>query len=205
MTVSDSIAKTKIEVMDGYLDGCGGKLNSFEIFRVVKQVFGIDLNALSVLSQEEMATSSTPLSRVVIDSYLNHYEKEMTGVEIRTMINHFFGVNLDGIASLEKARISLYSKDQWIIQSDRDLFIVHTGTGDVDVKVFPTVYFTEQTGLEELPNDLQQSLIRLGYSFDVKIGSYYFSNPTGQAIPDAFKGQTMGAIVEAIRNLRTQL
>ena len=142
---------------------------------------------------------------MVIDSYLDQLWKGNNRRRSSYYDKSFFRCNLDGIDSLEKARISLYSKNQWIIQSDRDLFVVHTGTGDVDVKVFPTDFFTEQTGLTDLPNDLQQSLISLGYSFNQQVGSYSFSNPTGLAIPDAFKGQTMGAISKAIHNLGTQL
>ena len=72
----------------------------------------------------------------------------MTGVDIRGMINQIFGINLNGVSSLEGAGISLYSKGQWVLQSDKDLFVVYTGSGDLDVKVFPTEYFTKQTGLE---------------------------------------------------------
>lgn len=176
---------TKVEMMDNYFDSYEEKIRSSVICKVVNQVFKFDLDAM-------------PLSRATIDSYLDHYEKKVTGSEIRKMVNQIFGINLDGIASLEKARISLYSKDQWVVQNDNDLFVIYTGTGDVDVKVFPTEYFTDQTGIEELPNNLQQSLKSLGYSYDEKIGSYYFSNPTGEAVPDVFKGKTIKAIIEVI-------
>ena len=200
---------TKIAVMDTYLDWHGDRISSTEIFKVVKQVFKLDLDAISGLSNKklgtfevpsptDMDTSIMPLSRVVIDLYLIHCDNKITGVEVRGMINHFFGVNLDGVASLEKARISLYSKGQWVVQNEKDLFVVHTGTGDIDVKVFSTEYFSAQTGLEELPNELQQSLTQIGFAYDVKSESYYFSNPTSQAVSDAFKGQTIGAIVEAV-------
>ena len=68
------------------------------------------------------------------------------------------------------------------------------------MKVFPTNYFTEQTGLVEVPIDLQHSLTSLGYYFDENINSYYFLNPTGEAVPDEFKVKTMGAILGVIKN-----
>ncbi|WP_249308502.1 hypothetical protein [Lederbergia citrea] len=193
-------AMSKVEVMDKYLDSLEKKIDASEIYRVVNQVFGIDLDSVSILSPEK-----TKSSRVVIGSCLNHYGNKITGKEIRKIINQTFGINLDGISSLEKAKISLFSKGQWIIRNEKDLFVVHTGSGDIDVKVFPTKYFTEQTGLEELPKDLQQSLTRIGYHYEEKIGSFYFKNPSGQAVPDAFKGQTIGAIVEVIHNLYSHL
>ena len=121
------------------------------------------------------------------------------------MLNQNFGINLLAIDALEQERISLYSKGQWVVQNDRDLFIVYTGSDDVDVKVFPTKYFTEQTGLDVLPSDLQHLLSRIGFHYDKKMQSYYFANPTGQAVSDQFKGQTIGAIVEVIHRLYSHL
>ena len=46
----------------------------------------------------------------------------------------------------------------------------------------------------ELPIELINTLISLGYYFEENDGSYYYSNPTGEPVPDAFKGQTMMAI-----------
>lgn len=201
---------TKIEVMDKYFDSFEENINSSEICRFVKSMFNFDLDATPVLSKElekalEVVSSTKdrtilPLSRVVIDSYLYQDGKKVTGAEVRKIINQIFGINLGAIASLEGARISIYSKDQWVVQHKKDLFVVHTGTGDVDVKIFPTKYFTEQTGLEVLPNDLKHSLTSMGFYYDEKIGCYYFANPTGEAVPDGFKGQTIGAIIKVINN-----
>lgn len=140
----------------------------------------------------------------VMDCYLDTYQNEtgrnLSGPEIRRMINEIFGINLDGIASLEGARISLFSKDQWVIKDEKDLFVIHTGKGDVDVVVFPTEYFKAQTGLINLPSDLQHSLRCLGYYYDDKMQNYYFANPTGEAVTDSFKGQTIKAIIDVIRH-----
>jgi len=192
----------KAEMMDKYLDSYGKRISSSEICHVVDLMFKINLDETPILSKEkeEVDGVSSSIGREVIDSHLNQYDRDITGAEIRKIINEIFGVNLEAISSLEGARISLYSKGQWIVQHEKDLFVVYTGASDVDVKVFPTNYFTEQTGLVELPSDLQHALTSIGYYFDEKIDSYYFLNPTGEAVPDAFKGKTIGAILGVIQH-----
>lgn len=194
----------KAEKMDQHLDFYGGKISSSEICYVVDLIFGFNLDKTPILSKEIEGTSLST-GREVIDYHLHQYDGEISGVEIRKIINEIFGVNLEAISSLEGSRLSLYSKGQWIVQHEKDLFVVHTGAGDVDVKVFPTNYFTEHTGLEELPTDLQDALIGLGYYYNEKMDSYYFSNPTGEAVSDAFKGQTIGAILGVIRHSYSNL
>lgn len=196
----------KAEMMDMYLDSYGKKISSSEICHVVDLIFKVNLDEIPIFSKEKekaagisSSVGNALASREAIDSHLNQCDKEITGAEIRKIINEIFGVNLDAISSLEGARISLYSKGQWIVQHEKDLFVVYTGASDVDVKVFPTNYFTEQTGLVELPTDLQHSLTSIGYYFDEKIDSYYFLNPTGEAVPDDFKGKTIGAILGVIK------
>ncbi|MGG0302860.1 hypothetical protein ABEY59_16420 [Bacillus albus] len=194
----------KVEVMDKQLDSYQGKVTSTEICNIVMSIFKFDLTTKPVLSKEWItgaAVSSTEnIAKMVIDSILARYGEKVTGIEIRQLINQIFGINLDAISSLEGARISLFSKDQWVVQDKQDLFVVHTGLGDIDVKIFPTDYFTEQTGLEELPKALQQSLTNFGFSCDEGTGCYYYSNPSGEAIPDAYKGQIIGMILKEIHN-----
>ncbi|MGE7919323.1 hypothetical protein ACQKM9_10265 [Viridibacillus sp. NPDC093762] len=197
----------KAEMMDKYFDSYGKKISSSEICHVVDLIFKVNLDEIPILSKEKeeadggsSSTGNALASREAIDSYLNQYDREITGAEIRKIINEIFGVNLEAISSLEGARISLYSKGQWVVQHEKDLFVVYSGARDVDVKVVPTNYFTEQTGLVELPTDLQHLLTNIGYYFDEKIDSYYFLNPTGEAVPDAFKGKTIGAILGVIQH-----
>ncbi|BBH23430.1 hypothetical protein Back11_47750 [Paenibacillus baekrokdamisoli] len=198
---------TKAEGMDKLIDSYEKGISSSDIFTIVNQIFKFDLEAIPALSNATEGTlevlSLTP--RVALHTYLEQCADKVTGAEIRKMINQTFGINLDALSALEGARISLYSKSQWMLQHDEDLFVVHTGIGDVDVKIFQTTYFSEQTGLEELPNDLIQALIPLGYYYDAEIGSYYFSNPTGDAVPDAFKGQTIMAIIKVITHSYSHL
>ncbi|HHT7188219.1 TPA: hypothetical protein ACTZ5N_001480 [Bacillus cereus] len=204
MIKKDSKQMTKVELMDKYLDSHQGIITSSEICDIVMSTFQFDLTTKSVQSKEFVMTgtvsSTEHIAKMAIDSGLSRYGKKVTGIEIRKLINQIFGINLDGISSLDGARISLFSKGQWIVRGEQDLFVVHTGLDDVDVKVFPTNYFIEQTGLEELPEDLQQSLTRFGFYYDEKIGCYYYSNPSGEAVSDAFKGQTIGTLLKVIQH-----
>jgi hypothetical protein len=194
----------KVDIMDKFFDSYQGKVTSSEICRIVSSIFKFDLETKHVLSKElveaEVVAPSESTAKMAIDSGLAQFGKTVTGAEVRKLINQIFGINIDAISSLDGSRISLFSKDQWVLRQEQDLFVVHTGSGDVDVKVFPTDYFTERTGLKELPEDLQKSLTRVGFYFDEKAGSYYYSNPSGEAIPDAFKGQTIGAILKVIHH-----
>lgn len=207
----ESRRKSKVEMMDDYFHSNGNKINSSEICKVVKLIFEFDLDTTPILLKESQISKYTTtvnevsLARTVIDSILNQHHNEVTSAEIREIINQIFGINLNAISSLEGSRISLFSKDQWIVQHDKDLFLVHTGIGDIDVKILPTKYYTELTGITELPNDLQISLTNLGYSYDETIGGYYFSNHSGEAVPDAFKGQTMGVILKVIQESLSHL
>jgi hypothetical protein len=195
----------KVEMMDKYLETYTKEITSTEICYTVDSIFKFNLDQTPILSSTKEAIQNVsllgndPTPREVIDLYIKQYKGELTGKEIRQIINEVFGVNLDAISSLETARISLYSKGKWVVQSEHDLFVVYTGPGDIDVKVYPTNYFTEQTGLTKLPVDLQRSLTSLGFCFDETLESYYFKNPTGKAISDAFKGKTMGAILDVIQ------
>jgi len=191
---------TKIEAMDHYLANCT-PIHSSNIINLVNQIFSINLLAMPLLPSCEMLNkdlhSLTPQS--AIDEYLKHFSSIMSGEQVRNLINDVFGINLEALAALEKARISLYSKGQWMINHHEDLFVVHTGAGDVDVKIYPTAYFAEQTGLNGLPKDLIDKLLPLGYCKEEETESFYFSSPSGEAVPDAFKGQTIQAVLTVIR------
>ena len=148
---------SKAAMMDKYLDSYGKTISSSVICEVVNSIFGMNLDEAPILTKVDTveglsSTGDKLMSRLAIDSYLNQSGEEITGANIRGMINEIFGVNLEAISSLEGARISLYSKDQWVVHQEKDLFVVHTGTGDVDVKIYPTTYFTEQTGVARTSN-----------------------------------------------------
>jgi len=196
---------TKIEMMDRLLAPYGNDLTSAAIYDVIKKVFGIELDLAPLLVKRTSDSTAVVSSREVIDAHLIQNGAEMTGQEVRSMINHYLGVNLDGIASLTKAHISLYTKGQWILQHDTDLVVVNTGVGDIDVTVSSTSFYTEQTGLTGLPADLQEALTELGFTCNIETGNCSHTNPTGQAAPDSFKRQTMGAIIESVRKVYESL
>lgn len=191
---------TKVEAMDAYINSFSHKLNGNEICNGIHQIFGIQIESEFVLTKQRASTSSRlHLTNVeVIDTHLSQMRDQLTGSEIRILINEIFGINLDAIDSLEKTKISLFSKGQWIVHQETNLFVVHTGIGDIDAWVLPTNYFLEQTGEKELPLELQKDLVSLGYSYSSHVDGYYYSNPSGVAVPDAFKGKTMQAIQHCI-------
>lgn len=219
-------AMAKVEVMDKYLAFYGKKIEPIEIRRIVNDIFAINLDRVSeegegkatrtypneimngvrtVLSMEgtpdEMDKYIMSLSKVqVMDLYLQYYGEKIEGSEIRRVINQIYGINLNGISGLEAARISLFSKGQWISRTDRDLFEVHTGTGDIDVWIVPSKYYMDSTETTELPEELQLLLKALGYWYDCDKGTLYYSTSNDETVPDSFKGQTIGAISSITKN-----
>jgi len=202
MAGKETIVVKKVDRMDEYLNAYKGEITSSVICSVVKDVFEFDLETKPVLSKEWLEAENPPSSKNIAITAINasivQYGKAISGTQIRLMINDIFGINLDAISALEESRISLFSKEQWVVQHERDLFLVHTGIGDIDVKILPTNYFTQQTGLTALPEELQQALAPLGFYYDENVGSFYYANPTGEAIQDSFKGQTIGTILKVI-------
>ena len=206
---------TKVEIMDHYLDSHIERMSCKEICSIVNLLFQIDLSAMQVLNPTEKhlldfnsasgESTTLPPACEVIDSYLAQQRiKNLTGADIRSMINQIFGVNLAAISALDGARISLFSKGQWIIQHKTNLFAVQTGPNDVDVTVYPTPYFAETTGLSGLPAVLRLPLEELGFHYDENNGSCSYLNSNGEAVPDAFKGQTIGRIIEVIKKFYSE-
>lgn len=217
-------AMAKVEVMDKYLDFYGKKIDPLEIRRVVNDIFAINLDRVSEEGEGKATRSypdeimqgvrkvlsieGTPIEKdayimslpkvKVMDLYLQYYGEKIESSEIRRVINQIYGINLNGISGLEAARISLYSKGQWISKTKRDLFEVHTGTGDIDVWIVPSEYFVEKTGLTTLPEELQALLEKLGYWYNSDKGAFYYTTNSDETVPDSFKGQTIGAISNVV-------
>jgi hypothetical protein len=190
-----SESRSKIEEMDNHIDSLVKQITVSDICKAVDLFFGIPLEGVPIINKNFV--NLTP--KTAMETYMNRHEHEMRSKEIRKMINHIFGINLEGIDSLSKLRISLYSKGQWIVQNEKDLFIIHTGKNDVDVKVIPSEYFAKQTGLSELPKDLQDSLASLGFNYDDNIKGSYYLNPDNESVSNEFKKQTIGFIVGVIQ------
>ncbi|MBH0230306.1 hypothetical protein [Halobacillus yeomjeoni] len=222
---------SKAEAMDHYLESYEKKVEPKKIRETVKQIYGIDLEEISQLDagkqvstfedfiiegvkasldedeiDEPLDEYILSLSKVeIMDLYFESYNGEMDGGTIRNIINEIFGTNLTGISALEGTGVSIFSKNQWITQYDYDLFVVETGIDDVDVWIYPTTYFMNQTGMTELPVDLQHALQDIGYYYSEDKDTLYFSDPGGKSVPDRFKGQTLGILVGFIQNNYAEL
>lgn len=216
---------TKIEVMDIYFESKHEKAKGKTIRKVVNDVFNVNLDVISQNNEGNQLSSypsnimqgvrvdlnidpnSTALdekimdmSKVeVMDRFLDSYGKTITASESRRIINEIFGVNLNGIDSLEKARLSLYSKGQWMANNSTDIFVLITGKGDIDVRVGVTDYYKEKTATDQLPDEIKDFLSSLGFTYQSSDNTYLYINPTGESVPDSFKGQLIGKLVTYIQ------
>lgn len=223
----DEIASmNKAEVMNRYLSSQGKKVKGNEVRKAVELIFNIDLDFISKqgigttvssydaavmeilrldlgLERDDISRDQDIMAMKknhVMDRYSKMFGYKLSGPEYRVLINQIYGVNLDGIANLEHAQVAIYSKGQWILKSDQDLIILRSSLDDVEVFVAPTDYYTALTGSTELPASLIVKLASMGFTYDESTNAYYYANPTGESIPDAFKGQTLGTIVGTIAN-----
>ncbi len=185
--------------MNELLDKLEGNLNAGAIGIIIKNTYGIDLGRITLLpgimlEDQEPAPSKTnepdALRRVWEQS-----GRPKDGPAIRVMINEFFGVNLDAISALDGKGISLFSKGQWILKSNKDWIELHTGEGDRDVTINATSRWSELHGDGSLPAALAEALIQLGYTPDSDGNRFNHVSSDGSAVPDAFKGATIAAIM----------
>lgn len=214
----------KVEVMDYYLASFGKKVKGPEVRQAVEEIFDIDLNYVSKMnygsklaiyppaimeslrvSLNEKPTSTRQDGRImkmtkneVMDRYTKEQDYSLTGAEIRILINQIFGVNLSGISTLEYRQLAISSKGQWIVKSDQDLFVLESSLDDVDVSIYTTPYFKSLTGSGQLPESLKTKLMNLGFTYVEETNLLYYKNPTGESVPDAFKGQVMGILIGTI-------
>ncbi|MGM0876168.1 MAG: hypothetical protein ACQEWV_15705 [Bacillota bacterium] len=214
---------TKVDVLDKYIEHSEIKITGLMFREAVFQVFGINLNRISeegegaklfiypneimvgvrkalkieIQSNETDDKIMSLKKAEVMDLFFDTYNIYIYSDMLR-IVNLIYGINLSGISSLEHSRISLFSKSQWIVHNDTDLFVVYTGTGDIDVKVYPTPQYTKLTGLSELPPELHEALLILGFWYQEETGAFYYRNQNGETVPDSFKGQTLSAIKSVI-------
>lgn len=214
----------KVQAMDLYLASFGKKVKGHEVRKAVEEIFFVDLDLISKknygsqaaiypeavmkslrMSFNEKPTSTKQDARImelkksdVMDRYIKEHDNRLTGAESRILINQIFGVNLDGISTLEYSQLAISSKGQWILKSDTDLFILESSLDDVDVSVYATSHFEQVTGSKKLPESLKTKLMNLGFTYNEETELLYYINPTGESVPDAFKGQVLGIIVGTI-------
>ena len=198
---------SKIDRMDARVSKMADGLDGHAVCRLVHEVFGIDYRKVPVLEKGigRLVKASSNPSFAAIDHWMALYGAPQDGPGIRKMMNYLFGTNLEGIAALSRTRISLFSKGQWIARKEGDLFEIHTGYEDVDVKVIPSAFFSAQTGLQKLPAALEQALAVTGYTYNKRIGAFYYCNPAGKSVPDSFKHQTVHTIIAVTNEFFPQL
>ncbi|ANU15566.1 hypothetical protein B481_0625 [Planococcus halocryophilus Or1] len=214
----------KTEVMDYYLVSFGKKLKGNEIRRAVEEVFSIDLNTVSkkdygskltvysndIMESLRVSLKEAPTSKLkdeqimsmtkneVMDRYIKERDYALSGAASRLLINSIYGVNLQGISNLEYMQIAIHSKGQWIIKSDKDLFMLKSSLDDVDVSISTTSYFKEVTGSDQLPASLKNQFLDMGFTYIEETNLLYYKEPTGKSIPDQFKGQVIGLLAKTV-------
>ncbi|WP_262499785.1 hypothetical protein [Planococcus sp. ANT_H30] len=214
----------KVKVMDYYVASFGKKLKGNEVRRAVDEVFSVDLNLvskkdygskLSIYSDEIMkslrvslkegAESTAKDAKImkmkkneVMDRYIKEHDYALTGATNRTLINEIYGVNLEGISGLEYLQIAIYSKGQWIIKSDQDLFMLTSSLDDVDVSISTTPYFKKVTGSDQLPPSLKSQFLAMGFTYVEETNLLYYKDPAGHSVPDQFKGQVIGLLAKTV-------
>ncbi len=205
---------TKTEHMDQCLTEQQKPITIHGIFKIVESVYGIALGHLPGLVPEPAQLLTNWLSGQ------NDMQQLLDSNELREKINQLYGVNLQALSQLEDARISLFSKERWMLRHEQDLFELYTGEGDSDVKIITTAYYKKITGSNNMPPALIDNLLELGYSLhepskdcssftnsgSSNTQSYcYYINPEQKPVADSFKGRTMRLIADAIRQLDTKL
>lgn len=218
-------AMPKTQVMDIYRSFENNHSNGQLIRDGVNKIFNINLDTISLNGEGSLISSysveimegvrntlngdpsdtsldeqimSLPKAEVM-DKFLQSYGNQIEGSDIRRVINDIFGVNLDGISSLEYARLSLYSKGQWILQSPNDVFIISSNKGDVGIFVGVTEYYQEKLGTNQFPSDLENFLTEQGFVYNTATKQYEYYNPSGESVSDPFKGLIINTVVAYIQ------
>ncbi len=215
---------SKVAVMDYYLVSFGKKVKGNEIRRAVEDIFFVELNTVSkknygsklivycddIMANLRVSLNEAPTSKVkdeqimnmkkneVMDRYVKEQNYALTGAASRQLINGIYGVNLEGISKLEFKQIAIYSKGQWIIKSDKDLFSLTSSLDDVDVSISTTPYFKELTGSDQLPETLKAQLESMGFTYRKEKNSMYYNAGTGNSVSDEFKNSVMKILIETV-------
>ncbi|PGT78087.1 MULTISPECIES: hypothetical protein [Bacillaceae] len=210
---------SKMDVLNTFLSDPNVTFNGTTFRKAIKDIFGLNLieisndgegARLSIYPEEIMTGVTKALDQKarsfetdqhimtlkkaeVMDLYLSIIPNYSLEDLVRT-INLVYGINLPGISSLEHARISLYTKSQWLIKNDHDLVVIYTGKGDIDVRVYPTPLLSSITGSSEFPDELKNKLISLGYQHNQVENEFYYCSPNNESVPNLFKEKTIKTI-----------
>ncbi|WP_237150314.1 hypothetical protein [Planococcus maritimus] len=220
----------KIKVWEYYLASFGQKVKGNEVRCAVKDIFDIDLDLVSKndygsklviypapvmetlrvsLKQEPTSTKKDELimsmsKNEVMDRYIKQSNYALTGAQLSLLVNQIFGVNLMGISSLEGKQLAINSKGQWIVKGEQDLVLLESSLDDVDVFVYAGPYLEELTGTKALPEALIVKLTAIGFVYQEENDRLYYRNPTGESVPDAFKGQVIGILLGFIAEVASR-
>lgn len=189
----------KTDRFDQSLAAYGNSLSSAEIFHVVQDIFGFDLDQVPLL------TEGFDSQRSACDAYLEELNGHYTREQICRIVNELYGVNLGALCALEDAQLSLFAKGRWVMTASDDLFVIFSGDGDRLARVFTTPYYVEKTGDAGAPAELQTALLNMGYTMDASGSHFLYQTDDDLPVPDAFKGQTIGAVRHAIAALTTTI
>ncbi|MCM3748353.1 hypothetical protein M3223_13435 [Paenibacillus pasadenensis] len=216
----------KAQVMDTYLSSKGNPNDRALIWESVDKIFWFSLDKMSENNEGNLLSSynvevmqhvrnalsgdsnnSTLDSQImsmkkndVMEKFLESYGSTITGADARRIINYIFGVNLDGISALERSRLTLYSKGDYELLTPTDIFIVSSNKGDVSLFVGVTEYFTQQTGLDSLPQGIATYLEELGFALNPETKKHEYHNSTAESVSDPFKGQVIFPVVNYIKD-----
>lgn len=180
----------KAERMDEALNSYGTQLTSKELFPVIREIFGMDLDQVPLLQASSLS------ARDLVDQELSKEQGKITGKVIRQFINELFGVNLEALSALEGAGISLYAKKRWVIAERADCFVVYSGDGDRIARVFITPAYYERTGQLSAPKAMIDAFLKMGYIANSSHSSFYYETEEDTPVLDAFKGQTIGTLLQ---------
>ncbi|MNV75472.1 hypothetical protein D3C71_1687600 [compost metagenome] len=134
----------------------------------------------------------------VMDKFLNSYGSVILGTDSRRIINYIFGVNVTGLSGLEHARLSVYSKGQWVLNNPTNVLIISSSKHDIDLYVAATDYYASQLGTYSVPVDLKNSLLALGFTYDATTEILTYHSTNGESVPDSLKVTVMGLLVTCI-------
>lgn len=220
----------KIKVWEYYLASFGKKVKGKEVRCAVEEVFDIDLDLVSkndygsklaiypapVMETLRLSLKQDPTStkkdefimnmpkNEVMDRYIKQSNYALTGAQLSLLVNQIFGVNLMGISSLQGKQLAINSKGQWIVKGEQDLVLLESSLDDVDVFVYAGPYLEELTGTKALPEELIVKLTAIGFVYQEENDRLYYRNPTGESVPDAFKGQVIGILLGFIAEVASR-
>lgn len=216
-------ALSKMEVLATYLTD-KPNLNGNQVRKAVKDVFGIDLNKMSKNNEGNLSYYTEVLEVVraelgvdsqstekddkinskskaqVMDIYLHSLDGDVSINDVQIVVNGVFGVNLAGISTLENARFSVKSKGGWISQKPADIFVVESTKGDIDVYIYPSDYFKENTGINGVPIEFREQLEQIGMTYNTELERMEYSTTNGESVPGDFKNEMMAIVFSYTNN-----